>query len=138
MSADRAPIGPPPRRPSTNVQHLLAANRTRSTPSDSDSLSSPEKQPDQQPSEVSPASLVESKEAKGAPRQVTFYMSVEDRQRAKAAYQATSGVEMDSSWSAFITRAVMAEVTRREETHNDGRRFSGGTQNLTPGRKLAP
>ncbi len=65
-------------------------------------------------------------------------MPASDRQRAKAAYQATNGQEMDASWSEFITRAVMNEVLRRERLYNNGEPFPGGTRNLAPGRKLAP
>ncbi|WP_372512840.1 ParB family protein [Paenarthrobacter ureafaciens] len=61
-----------------------------------------------------------------------------DRTRAKAAFEATRGQEMDASWSEFISRAVMNEVLRRERVYNEGNPFPGGTRNLAPGRKLAP
>lgn len=138
MNAEREPIGPPPRRPSTNVQDLLAANRIRPLQPLTDPTSKGERPSEQHQPASDSASTAESNEGKARPRQITFYMSTEDRQRAKAAYQATSGVERDISWSAFITQAVMTEVIRREEVHNNGERFAGGTHNLTPGRKLAP
>lgn len=142
MSQERPPIGPPPQRRETNVQSLLAANRTPS-------VQPPVVSPPQAPAErldsrdsgqngpVSPAEQG-SGDNRSALRQITFYMSADQRQRAKAAYQATSGIELDVSWSAFITRAVMAEVERREDAHNEGRAFPGGSGKLTPGRKLAP
>ncbi|MEW1920738.1 ParB family protein [Pseudarthrobacter oxydans] len=117
MSQNREPIsGPPTRRPAASVQSLLRANRepAAETPA----------------AEAAPARVTQTK-------QVTFYMRVADLQRAKAAYQATSSQEMDASWSDFIARAVMNEVGRRERVHNNGEPFSGGTRNLTPGRKLS-
>lgn len=118
MSQNREPIGPPPRRPAAGVQNLLKANRAPAV--EPIPVAAPE-----------PARVTETK-------QVTFYMPASDRQRAKAAYQATSGQEMDASWSEFITRAVMNEVLRRERLYNSGEPFPGGTRKLAPGRKLAP
>lgn len=118
MSQNREPIsGPPARRPAAGVQSLLRANRepAAETPA----------------AEAAPAPVTQTK-------QVTFYMRAADLQRAKAVYQATSSQEMDASWSAFITHAVMMEVARRERVHNNGEPFPGGTRNLTPGRKLTP
>lgn len=115
MSQNREPIsGPPSRRPS-GVQNLLRANREPA-------VEAPTAEP--APARINPT------------KQITFYMSAADRQRAKAAYQATSGQEMDASWSEFITRALMNEVLRRERVYNNGEPFQGGTRNLTPGRKL--
>lgn len=119
MSQNREPIGPPPRRQATGVQNLLKANRAPAA-----ETRIPEASPES-------ARVTETK-------QITFYMPTSDRQRAKAAYQATSGQEMDSSWSEFITRAVMNEVLRRERLYNNGEPFPGGTRRLPPGRKLAP
>ena len=122
MSQNREPIGPPPRRPAAGgVQNLLKANRTPAV----ETLNS---------APARPAETTRVTETK----QVTFYMPGSDRQRAKAAYQATSGQEMDASWSEFITRALMNEVLRRERVYNNGEPFPGGTRNLAPGRKLAP
>lgn len=119
MSQNREPIGPPPRRPAAGVQNLLKANRA------------PAVEPQMPVAAPAPVRVTETK-------QVTFYMPASDRQRAKAAYQATSGQEMDASWSEFITRAVMNEVLRRERLYNSGEPFPGGTRKLAPGRKLAP
>jgi Centromere-binding protein ParB C-terminal len=115
MSQNREPIsGPPARRPASGVQNLLRANREPVV---------------ETPAEEAPAAINQTK-------QITFYMRAADRQRAKAAYQATSSQEMDTSWSEFVTRAVMNEVLRRERLYNEGEPFPGGTRNLTPGRKL--
>lgn len=116
----REPISPPPTRPKGGVQNLIKANRS-AAPEDEN---------------IPPA--VDQTARIGETKQVTFYMPVEDRQRAKAAYLATSGQEMDASWSEFVTRAVMSEVLRRERVYNEGEKFPGGTRNLAPGRKLAP
>lgn len=114
MSQNREPIsGPPARRPA-GVQNLLRANR--------------------EPAVETPAAEAATRPTQT--KQITFYMTVADRQRAKAAYQATSSQEMDVSWSEFITRALMNEVLRRERLYNNGEPFPGGTRNLTPGRKL--
>ncbi|WP_455837117.1 ParB family protein [Pseudarthrobacter siccitolerans] len=120
MSQNREPIGPPPRRPSTGgVQNLLRANRTPA----------PESQAPVTPVEAVPSSKKEP---------VTFYMLSADRQRAKAAYKATNGKEMDASWTEFVARAVMNEVLRRERVYNNGDPFPRVSAKLAPGRKLAP
>lgn len=116
MTQNREPIsGPPARRPAAGVQNLLRANRA--------------------PAAEAPAAEppVRSNETK----QITFYMLLADRQRATAAYQATSSQEMDASWSEFISRAVMNEVLRRERVYNNGEPFAGGTRKLPPGRKIS-
>ena len=112
----RNPIGPPPRRPAAApaVQSLVKANR----------VAAAEAAPKPQPASAS--------------KQITFYMAADDLKRAKAAYTATSGQEMDRSWSDFISRAVLMEVARRERVYNDGENFPGGTQNLAPGRRIQP
>jgi hypothetical protein len=116
MSQNREPIsGPPARRPSAGVQNLLRANREPAVETPA--------------AEAAPARVNQTK-------QITFYMRAADRERAKAAYLATSSQEMDASWSEFISSAVMNEVLRRERVHNNGEPFQGGTRNLTPGRKL--
>lgn len=119
----RDPIGPPPRRsPGTPaVQSLIKANRTAQVAA----------------TEVPPAAPTTPLSA-SVTKQVTFYMVADDLKRAKAAYTATSGQEMDRSWSDFISRAVLTEVERRERVHNRGENFPGGTQNLAPGRRIQP
>ena len=120
MSQNREPIGPPPRRPSTGgVQNLLKANRAPAP---------------EGPAPVNPVEAVPS--SKKEP--VTFYMLGPDRERAKSAYKATSGIEMDASWTDFVARAVMNEVLRRERMYNDGDPFPRVSAKLAPGRKLAP
>jgi hypothetical protein len=43
--------------------------------------------------------------------------------RIRAVYANTAAVEGDRSLSDFVEKAVMAEVARREEKHNGGRRW---------------
>lgn len=116
----RNPIGPPPRRAAAApaVQNLVKANRA-SAPAEA----------------LAP---VQKSQPASASKQITFYMAADDLKRAKAAYTATSGQEMDRSWSDFISRAVLMEVARRERVYNEGENFPGGTQNLAPGRRIQP
>ena len=73
----RNPIGPPPRRAAAApaVQNLVKANR------------------DSAPAEA--AAPAQKSQPASASKQITFYMAVDDLKRAKAAYTATSGQEMD-------------------------------------------
>lgn len=120
MSQTRESISPPPpRRQASAVTNLVRANRQTGT----------EVPPPVQPPETA---------TDPAKKQVTIYMKKVDRERAKAAYQATSSQENDRSWSDFVALALMNEVERREAKYNNGEPFPGGTENLTRGRKLAP
>jgi hypothetical protein len=67
---------------------------------------------------------------------ITFYLSELLRNRARAAYRLTSFEEQDSSWSDMLSKALLAEVERRERLHNLGEVFSGGEEPLTPGRPI--
>jgi hypothetical protein len=67
---------------------------------------------------------------------VTFYIDDGLRHRAKAAYRHTCADEQDASWSDMITKALAAEVRRREGLYNAGRAFEGDTERLTPGRPI--
>jgi hypothetical protein len=114
----REPIGLPPRRAS-GVQNLLKSNREAATGAPVETATPTPEVP-------------ETKKL-----QVTFYMLQSNLKRAKAAFKATSGAEMDDTWSDFISRAVMNEVTRREQLYNSGEPYQGGDQKLAPGRKIA-
>ena len=120
MSESRPPIGPPPPRRTSEVKNLVKSNRA-SAPQAPDS-----------PQVTEPANTVPAIGKK----QVTFYIEGADRQRAKAAYKATSSQEDHGSWSDFVARALMNEVLRLESSYNDGKPFPGGNANLTPGRRL--
>jgi hypothetical protein len=65
---------------------------------------------------------------------VTFYIPAGLRNRARAAYRATSIFEADASLSDLVRKAIVAEVERREREHNRGAVFVGDDQPLRPGR----
>jgi hypothetical protein len=52
------------------------------------------------------------------------------RNRARAAYRATSYAEGDNSWSHFVAKAIEAETARREAEHNDGEMYPSWGENL--------
>ncbi|MFC3690343.1 ParB family protein [Aquipuribacter hungaricus] len=58
------------------------------------------------------------------------------RARIRSAYRATSVQEGHRSFSDFVAGLLEAEATRLEGRYNDGRRFAGGQEPLTPGRPL--
>ncbi|WP_345762904.1 ParB family protein [Diaminobutyricibacter sp. McL0608] len=67
---------------------------------------------------------------------ITFYLSELLRNRARAAYRLTSFAEQDASWSDMLSKALLAEVERRERDHNYGEEFTGGEEPLSPGRPI--
>jgi len=68
---------------------------------------------------------------------MTTYLRSSNRDRARAAYRATSHLEGDKSWSDFVERAIVAETERREAAHNSGRRYQGDSTPLPAGRPLS-
>lgn len=58
------------------------------------------------------------------------------RNRARAAYRATSYTEGDNTWSHFVVKAIEAETARREAEHNDGAMYPSWGENLPGGRRL--
>lgn len=58
------------------------------------------------------------------------------RNRARAAYRATSYAEGDNTWSHFVTKAIEAETARREAEHNHGAMYPSWGENLPGGRRL--
>jgi hypothetical protein len=83
-----------------------------------------------------PTSTVAETPARRRRTTVTFYLSDALRNRARTAYRATSYEERDGSWSEMLTKALLAEVERRENEHNDGRPFTATDAPLTPGRPI--
>jgi hypothetical protein len=136
MSDPRPALSLPPRDPS-NVRNLLRSNRPAVVPDP------PAPEPQQvddgrAPREIEAPTPEELKAAPSSRRaQVTFYMDSAARDRARAAYRATSGVEGDESWSDFIELAVLNEVVRREQMHNNGHVYEGSSRRLKPGRKIS-
>jgi hypothetical protein len=68
---------------------------------------------------------------------MTTYLRSSNRDRARAAYRATSHLEGDKSWSDFVERAIVAETERREAAHNSGRRYQGDSTPFPAGRPLS-
>ncbi|MEV8150498.1 hypothetical protein AB0O52_20440 [Arthrobacter sp. NPDC080073] len=58
------------------------------------------------------------------------------RNRARAAYRATSYAEGDNTWSHFVAKAIEAETARREADHNEGQMYPSWAENLPGGRRL--
>lgn len=58
------------------------------------------------------------------------------RNRAKAAYKATSYSEGDNTWAHFVAKAIEAETLRREAEHNQGEMYPAWGEKLPGGRKL--
>ncbi|MEO5314439.1 hypothetical protein PV772_10030 [Pseudarthrobacter sp. CC12] len=58
------------------------------------------------------------------------------RNRARAAYKATSYAEGDNTWSHFVTKAIEAETARREAEHNQGEMYPSWGEKLPGGRRL--
>ena len=67
---------------------------------------------------------------------VTVYVPEDVRARSGAAFKATQRLGDDASYSAMVTKAIAAEVGRREAACNDGAPFTGGTTPLPRGRPL--
>ncbi|WP_427175207.1 ParB family protein [Arthrobacter sp. 92] len=76
----------------------------------------------------------EPKEAETANMTVSIPAAL--RNRARAAYRATSYAEGDNTWSHFVAKAIEAETGRREAEHNDGAMYPSWGENLPGGRRL--
>ena len=74
------------------------------------------------------------KEAGTAPMTVSIPTAI--RNRAKAAYKATSYVEGDNTWAHFVAKAIEAETLRREAEHNQGEMYPAWGEKLPGGRRL--
>ena len=82
----------------------------------------------------SAAKKEEPKDAETAPMTVTIPTAI--RNRAKAAYKATSYVEGDNTWAHFVAKAIEAETLRREAEHNQGETYPAWGEKLPGGRRL--
>lgn len=58
------------------------------------------------------------------------------RNRARAAYRATSYAEGDNTWSHFVAKAIEAETVRREAEHNKSEMYPSWGEKLPGGRRL--
>lgn len=72
----------------------------------------------------------------GESKRMTTYVTTSTRERAKTAFLATKHLEGDETWSGFVERAILAEVERREITHNGGHPYEPDTHPLPVGRPL--
>lgn len=70
--------------------------------------------------------------------QINVMVPTDLRARIRSAYRATSAAERHRSFSDFVAGLLEAEAERLEARYNDGQRFGGGQQPLTPGRPLDP
>ena len=82
----------------------------------------------------SAAKKEELKDAEMAPMTVSIPTAI--RNRAKAAYKATSYVEGDNTWAHFVAKAIEAETLRREAEHNEGEMYPAWGEKLPGGRRL--
>lgn len=58
------------------------------------------------------------------------------RNRARAAYRATSYAEGDNTWSHFVAKAIEVETAPREAEHNEGVMYPSWGEKLPGGRRL--
>lgn len=77
---------------------------------------------------------VEPKEIETANMTVSIPAAL--RNRARAAYRATSYAEGDNTWSHFVAKAIEAETSRREAEHNEGQMYPSWGEKLPGGRRL--
>lgn len=76
-------------------------------------------------------------EPKGASTEnMTVSIPTALRNRAKAAYKATSYAEGDNTWAHFVAKAIEAETLRREAEHNQGEMYPAWGEKLPGGRQL--
>ncbi|MET3937153.1 hypothetical protein [Arthrobacter sp. OAP107] len=76
-------------------------------------------------------------EPKGSPTEnMTVSIPTALRNRAKAAYKATSYAEGDNTWAHFVAKAIEAETRRREAEHNQGEMYPSWGEKLPGGRRL--
>lgn len=122
-----------PRAKTQDLSRLQARNRTEPKPEtvqQAEPVSAKVIKPSRAPSRKSATVVVDST------ARMTTYLSAATRDRARATYRATSHLEGDKSWSDFVERAILAEVERRELTHNAGERYEGDSSPLPVGRPL--
>lgn len=144
---DRTVGAPPPRvrTPEPDLTRMMASRREQ--PATEQQAVEP---PVEQPKEVAqprqkesaaptraPASRTPVSQAADGPiTKNTTYLSDATRNRARAAYRATSLLEDDHSWSDFVEKAIAAEATRREEIYNDAQPYVSDGVRLRAGRPL--
>jgi hypothetical protein len=78
-----------------------------------------------------------SKQVTAGKVQIVALIPKELRGRARAAFRRTQFFERTPSFSAFVEKAIEAEVRRVEVTHNEGVTFAQDNENLPPGRPIS-
>jgi hypothetical protein len=137
---DRAITGLSPRGATPDFSRLQRRNRvvvSESPIAEVEPVEQSSLPPTVAPDLPAAAPPVVSKLAVTERERVTTYQDGRLRARAREAYRATSHLEGDKSWSDFVERAILAEVTRRQAVHNDGRPYAGDETPLSLGRPLS-
>lgn len=119
-------------------KRMLARNRDdvadipSATPTISADATAPAPEPEHPAGErIAPAEKKSRTKTNKAPRtaaqatqgRVNTYIDPSARARVVAAYKATSHLEGDESFSAFVETALVNEAIRREQKYNDGEEF---------------
>ena len=116
QSTSRPTLGLPPRPSATpNTDAPLA----RMLPGRRQEVSAKKEEPKESPTE-----------------NMTVSIPTALRNRAKAAYKATSYAEGDNTWAHFVAKALEAETLRREAEHNQGQMYPAWGEKLPGGRRL--
>lgn len=141
-------IGGLPARRRPDPKNLISANRQ--SPAATEPLANPvlspaagETSPEVAARPVPAPSLTSRSEmagagesAPGAKHKMSVYVPSELRTALRATYRATSHLEGDDSFSAFVEKALQAELARRETVYNAGRPFDTAGGKLPSGRPL--
>jgi hypothetical protein len=139
QTATATPVAAPERPPVT--ADPASAPQAAERPVEPVSAPQPTQKPSTRPKSRTQAPRVVQRPiplAEGSPTEkMTTYVPRAVRERAKAAFRATSHLEGDGSFSDFITAAITREVERREKLHNDGQQYAGDGGRLTAGRPLS-
>lgn len=132
-----------PTRQIGGLARLVKANRDEAAPTQASAATEP--QPAQKKSartsapkrpKTAPAAPVSSTADVGK-QNVTVSLPADLRNRSRAAFRATQHLEDDESYSDFVSKAIEAEITRRETAHNGGVRYEGGDRALASGRPMS-
>lgn len=131
-TASRGITGLAPRK--VDPKRMLAANRDiePSTASQEDATVTATPQETAQEASAAPQTPAKGRKptkevaraAQGAQGRVNTYIDGETRARVVAAFKATSHLEGDESFSAFVETALLNEAVRREQLYNGGEEFS--------------
>jgi hypothetical protein len=132
-----------PTRQIGGLARLVKANREEVAPSPAPTapeLRQTQKKPararEPKPPKIAPAVAVSSTADVGK-QNVSVSLPADLRNRSRAAFRATQHLEDDESYSDFVSKAIEAEIVRREIAHNGGARYEGGDRALASGRPMS-